>query len=237
MGTINLLYKTRYDINEYIHIEIPKVGEILEQEDDYYNLVSMLTSMPIDMMVQLDDIGIDFAAINEYELFLILFPVLKELNTSLIFGDLDLQKFQIAVNEQNQNVVLIDTERDITIDRAIYSQISAALRKIHHLEQNKRKPANGEARKFMLKRARDKLKRNKKKSASQLEALIISLVNTEQYKYDYMGTRELTIYQFNESVRQIRHKIDYDNRMHGVYAGTVNVKELSQEDLTWFLTK
>lgn len=78
MATLNLLYKQEYAINEHIRIQIPTVGEVLDNEDDYYTMVTMLTAMPVDMMVQLDDIGVDFTAINEYELFLILFNALKD---------------------------------------------------------------------------------------------------------------------------------------------------------------
>ena len=89
----------------------------------------------------------------------------------------------------------------------------------------------------MLQRAREKQKRAKgRTSDSQLESLIVALVNTEQYKYGFEGTRELSIYQFNESVRQVIKKIDYDNRMYGVYSGTINAKELKREDLTWLST-
>ena len=49
--------------------------------------------------------------------------------------------------------------------------------------------------------------------------------------------RELSIYQFNESVRQIIKKIDYDNKMHGIYAGTVSAKDLSQDDWNWLTHK
>ena len=238
MPTQNLLYKKQYPINDSISIVIPSVGQILDNEDGYYGLVSILTATPVDLMVQLDDAGIDFTSINEYELFLLMFDGLKSQNTSLVFGDLDLSKFKMAVNEQNGNIVLFDEEHDITIDRAIHSQIAGVLRKIHHLEKNRRKPANIEAKEYMLKRARDKMKRHRnRKEASQLESLIIAMVNTEQYKYDFEGTRELSIYQFNESVRQIIKKVDYDNRMYGVYAGTVNVKDLSQDDLNWLTHK
>lgn len=238
MSTQNLLYQKRYAINDSISIVIPTVGQILDNEDDYYGLVSVLTAMPIDLMVQLEDAGIDFTSINEYELFLLMFAGFKSQNTSLIFGDLDLSKFKMAVNEQNGNVVLLDEENDIKIDRAIHGQIAGVMRKIHHLEKNRRKPANAEAKEYMLKRARDKLKRHKnRKEDSQLESLIVAMVNTEQYKYDFEGTRELSIYQFNESVRQVIKKVDYDNRMYGVYAGTVNAKELSQDDLNWLTHK
>ena len=238
MPALSLLYQKRCVINDSISVVIPSVGEIMDNEDIYYSAVTALTAMPIDLLVQLDDEGIDFTTINEYELFLRLFPGLTTHDTSLIFGDLDLSKFKLATNAQNGNLILVDEEQNIIIDRSIYSQIATTLRKIHHLEKNCRKPANEEAKKFMLKRARDKMKRRKKqKEMSQLESLIIAMVNTEQYKYDFKGTRELSIYQFNESVRQVIKKVDYDNKMHGIYAGTISVKDLSQDDLNWLTNK
>ena len=238
MATLNLLYKQEYAINEHIRIQIPTVGEVLDNEDDYYTMVTMLTAMPVDMMVQLDDIGVDFTAINEYELVLIMFNALKDKDTSLIFGELDLKPFRSAVNPQNNTIVLRNKETGVVIDRGIQGQIASVLRKIHNLKRNNRKPANQEAREYMLQRAREKMRRRSKRvNDSQLEELIVAMVNTEQFHYGFEGTRELSIYQFNESVRQVIKKIDYDNRMHGVYAGTVNAKELSQDDLNWLTHK
>ena len=238
MSTLNFLYQKQYAINDSIHVVIPTVGEVIDNEDEYYGLVSVLTAMPVDLLVQLDDAGIDFTTINEYELFLIMFDGLRTQDTHLIFGDLDLTKFEMTTNPQNGKVILVDRENDITIDRAIHGQIAAALRKIHHLKQNRRKPANKEAKEYMIERARAKMRRNRnRKQASQLESLIVALVNTEQYKYNYEGTRELSIYQFNESVQQIIKKINYDNTMRGVYAGTLRVKDLNQDDLNWLIHK
>lgn len=238
MSTLNLLYKKQYEINDSIKIVIPSVGDIIDNEDNYYSIITVLTAMPIDLMVPLDDAGIDYTEINEYDLFLLMSAGLKAQDTHLVFGDLDLTKFEISVNQQNGKIVLYDAEDDIVIDRAIHARIAGVLRKIHHLEKNRRKPANKEAKDYMLKRAREKMRRNRnRKQESQLEPLIIAMVNAEQYKYDFEGTRELSIYQFNESVRQIIKKVDYDNRMYGIYAGTINAKELSQDDLNWLTHK
>ena len=237
MPTLNLLYRRSYPITDVISINVPTVREILEDEDDYYGLVSMFTAMPFDMMVQLDDAGIDFTTINAWELFVMLFPVIQMKDTSLILGDLDLKKFNIALNEEIGDVVLLDTENDIVIDRMVHDKIATTLRKIHHLEKNTKKPGNDAAKDYLLKRARAKMKRRKRMSeVSALESLIISVVNTEQFKYNYETVKDLTIYQFNESVYQIVRKVDYDNRMRGVYAGTIDVKALKQEDLTWLIT-
>jgi len=238
MATQSLLYQRQIPLNEKINIRIPTVGEILENEDEYYGLVFSLTASPIDMMVQLDDINIDFSTLNDYELFLLLFPNIQKQDTHLVFGDLNLSKFAMAVSGQNGSLILVDKDNGIRIDRAIHGRIAAALRKIHHLEKDFRKPANKEARDFMLERARTKLKREKnRKHDSQLESLIISMVNTEQYKYDFESTKSLSIFQFNACVHQIVNKVNYSNRMYGVYAGTINAKELKPDELNWLYQK
>lgn len=238
MATLNLLYKKEYAINDFIKVRIPTVGEILDCEDEYYGMVSMLTAMPIDMMVQLSEIGVDFTEINEWDLFLLFFNTLKKRDTSLLFGDLDLSEFKIAFNGKNKTTFIANKKTGVKIDRAIHGQIASTLRKIHHLEKNIRKPANGDAKDYMIRRAKEKMMRQKKRMTdSQLEGLIVALVNTEQFHYGFEGTRELSIYQFNESVRQVIKKIDYDNKMHGIYAGTVSAKDLSQDDLNWLSHK
>jgi hypothetical protein len=238
MPTLNLLYQRQYKINDDVQIVIPTVGEIIDDEDAYYGLVSLLTAMPIDMMVPLSDAGVDFTKINDYELFLMLFSGIKTQDTHLVFGDLDLSKFELATNSNNDTVVLWNQETNVVIDRAIHGQIANTLRKIHHLEKNLRKPGNDEAKEYMIQRARDKQRRNRnRKTESQLESLIVAMVNSEQYKYDFEGTRELSIYQFNESVRQIINKVDYQNRMIGVYTGNIDSKHLSQDDLNWLTHK
>ena len=86
----------------------------------------------------------------------------------------------------------------------------------------------------MIERARVKQKRaSKRNKDSDLEDLIIAMVNASEFKYDYEGVLGMSIYQFNASVSQIIRKINYDNLMIGCYAGTVNVKELSQDNLNW----
>lgn len=238
MPTQNLLYKKDLAINDYIRVRIPSVGEILEREDDYYGLVSMFTAMPIDMMVQLDDIGIDFSSINEYDLFVLLFGIIKERDTSLILGNLDLKTFDPAIDKKNGNIVFVSKETEAKIDRAIHGRIADILRKVNHIDKNIRQPANGDAKEYMIRRAREKMRRQKNRvNSSYLESLIIAMVNTEQFRYGFEEVRALSIYQFNESVRQIIQKIDYDNIMHGIYAGTVDVKNINQSDLNWIIHK
>jgi hypothetical protein len=179
--------------------------------------------------------GVRFTDIDDYELFIfVLFPVLQEMDTSLVLGELDLKLFNVEFREDINQFILYDRSHDIVIDRVIHGKISNVLRKVHHIEPNTKRPGNDAALEYMIKRARKKRKRKKKDAVdSQLEQLIVAMVNTEQYKYGYEGTRELSIYQFNESVQQIQHKVNYEHTMHGIYAGTVDPAKLSQKDLNW----
>lgn len=228
------LYAKSLPVSGSISIMVPSVGEILDNEDQYYEAVSTIIATPYDMMVQLDDAGIDFTQINDFELFCSLFPRLKQMDTSLLFGDLNLENFKSAVDEDDGKIFLVDPDTDIRIDRIVHDQICKQLRRMLHLTKDVKTPGNEEARKYMIDRARKKQKRNKgKRPDSQLENYIIALVNTEQFPYNYETVRDISIFQFYASLNQIVHKIKFDNTMIGFYAGTIKLDDLNSDERTW----
>ena len=156
----NLLFKDEIDITNKIKLRIPTLGEILDDEDNYYSLVTLFTATPYDLMVQLDDLGIDFTTINDYQLFLIMFDTIKEYDTKILFKDTDFSKFKLFTDDKNQRIILKDEENDVIIDPIAHEQIAEALRKINNLTKNTKKPANEEAKKYLLERARKRLRRN-----------------------------------------------------------------------------
>lgn len=228
------LYETKHKINDFITIRVPTIKDIIENEDDYYGNVALIVATPYDMMVQLDDMKIDFTQINEWDLFLLLFKELRTRDLSLIFDGLDLRDFVTAENKQNGTYILVNPKTGVKIDRAIHDQICRYLRKTLRLQKNDKRPANEEARKFLIERTRTKLKRRRKQLVeSQIEKYIVALVNTSEFPYTYESVLGLTINQFYASLHQIVKKIKYDKLMIGCYAGTVNMKELDQNELNW----
>ena len=81
----SLLKVSSIEITPKLSVRIPTVGEILEDEDKYYGIVSSLTASPFQYMVQLDDMGIDFTSITDYELFIMLFPLYCKSNLYILF--------------------------------------------------------------------------------------------------------------------------------------------------------
>lgn len=234
MPILNTLYQRSFQISDGITIFVPTVGQVLEDEENYMSILSVLTGHPSDFMVPLDDIGIDFSEITDFDLFLTMFSGLIIRDTSLIFGDLDLSGFTPLLDTSTNKPVLYNQDTGATIDRAVHAKIAATLRRIHHLNNKPIIPGNDEAKRYLLERTRKKMLRKRGRTEnSELESLIVSLVNTEQYKYNYETTLNLSILQFYESVYQIIKKDAYDKRMIGVYAGTVDTKEMKPEDLNW----
>ena len=139
------------------------------------------------------------------------------------------------MNQENNSKFLYSPSNNIIIDELIYNDLTDVIRKINLFEKDKSKPGNESARKYLLDKERKKQKRNaKKKREPYLEKLVIALVNTSEFPYDYDSCMELSIYKFNQSFKQIQHKIAFDNTMVGVYAGTVDTSKMINKDiLSW----
>lgn len=231
----SLLNSSSVEIAPNFSLKIPTVGEILEDECSYYNITYALAASPFQYMVQLDDIGIDYTNITDYELFKILFLLNKHGDLSLLFGDLNISQFDTYLDKQTKNEILYNPINDITIDELVYTTLADTIRKINLFEKVKSKPGNESAKKYLLEKERKRLKRNAKKMYEPyLEKLVIALVNTNEFPFDYDSCMNLSIYKFNQSFKQIQHKINFDNTMTGIYSGTVDTSKMNNKDsLSW----
>lgn len=235
----NLLKVSDYKVNDNIAVHVPTVDEIFDFGDQkYYNIVQTLIATPFDLMVELDDIGIDYETITDYQLFVLMMEsiAINEEDTSIFFGNLNLKSFQEAVNPQNGEKVLWDKDNDIVIDQMIALEICNAIRKIHFWKAPLGKAGNAEAKAYLIERNRKKKQRLAKKPyKSFLESMIISLVNTEEFPYNYETVMGLSIYKLNASWRQIQKKKHWEQTMGGVYFGTVDTSKIDLEKINWLL--
>lgn len=222
-----------------LSIRIPTVGEVLEDEQHYYSLISSLTATPFQYMVQLDNIGLDFTTVTDYQLFMMLFPSFVQGDISILFGDTDFSDIQIQKNDQNDTYILYSKKSNLTIDELVYSRMVEIIRKINGLKRETRKPGNDEAKEFRINLERKRQKRNANKPYEPyLEKLVVALVNRPEFKYNYETVEDLTIYQFNQSFEQIKTSINFDNTMIGVYAGTVDTSKIKDRScLSWLPIK
>ena len=233
----NLLKVNEYKVNDKISVHVPTVDEIFDFGDQkYYSTVQTLVATPFDLMVELDDIGIDYESITDYQLFVLMMEsiAINEDDTTIFFGNLNLKNFQEAVNPKNGEKVLWDKNNDIVTDQMIALEICNAIRKIHFWEAPVGRAGNAEAKRYLIERKRKTKQRLAKKPyKSFLESMIISLVNTEEFPYNYETVMGLSVYKLNASWRQIQKKKHWDQTMNGVYFGTVDKDKIDWEKISW----
>lgn len=237
MDSRSLLLQTQVDLAPGIAIRIPTVGEILQNERLYYQTTYSLTATPFQNMVQLDDLGIDFTTISEWQLFIQTFLAYAHSGDLLdyVFADLQTQGFGIYQDPQTAALYLSNPDTGVQIHESTYLQIVELIRKINLYEHITARPANETAKQYLIEKERKRLKRlAKKPSEPYLEQMVIALVNTAEFPYDYESCMHLSIYAFNQSFKQIQHKINYDNTMIGIYAGTLNARDMKDKSaLSW----
>ena len=243
MVSRSLLNKRYVDINPQIRLYIPTVGEVLDNEGIYFSLISVLTSSPFQYMVQLDDLGIDFTKITDYQMFLLFFPSVAQSDISIIFGDLYTQDFIVKPNNQNDTYVLYSPSQNITIDELAYRQIASVLRQVNQLKRNRDKPGTESSKEYLLEKERrhmrnmERRRKNQEYVQSEFEKLVVALVNQKDFKYNYEEVKGLSIYNFYQSFKQIQHNIDFTNVMRGVYAGTIDTSKITNKDCLFWIPK
>lgn len=230
---LQLYFGDDYVINDYIKVHQPTIGELIEYgERPYYSMIQTITAIPSEMKSQLFDMGIDWCAITDFQLAMMLWPTLPQEKTKILFGDLDLQKFSPRENLQNGDIVLVDIENNIKIDELIYGRIQAYLCSAHNLTKKVEKAANEFTKKFMIDEDRQKLVYNSKQEyKSFLLPLITSVKARQGYTKEYI--RNMGLVEFMTEVSRLQIIVNTDALLSGAYSGMMDTKKIPKSDFDW----
>jgi len=228
------------EITDWLILQQPTIDEIEEfGEDDFYSTAWTLCSSPWDMPSMLDDLGINFMEISEWDFFRILLSVIDPSKLKIIMGDFDFREFRL-MEEQTQDgdkrTVLYRPSDQAVFDEELYKVFIAYLRELIGFQHKNKKAANKATAKIMIIDDRKERKRNAKKqdeSESMIFDIIVSLVNTEEFSYTYETVYGLTLYQLMKSFTQIQGKKAAVALMQGSMSGFVDTKDISSTDMTW----
>lgn len=209
-------------------------NQIVSYTKDIYEIYKLIKDLPEDS----DDYKNGLSAIS------LLKEKIKEVGIDTVFEDLvmacecdgEIVGFYEYEDTQTHEIYLLNPATGVKIDRLVHMDLANAIRKINLYEKVNSKPGNESAKKYFLERERKKQKRNAKKPYQPyLENMVFGLVNTAEFPYNFEECMELSIYNFNNSFRQVQHKINFDKTMIGVYAGTVNVSSMTNKELLSWL--
>jgi len=226
-------------------IKSPTLGDLCDYgEKDYLSMISIFTATTIDRCAQLDDMGIDYTQINNFEMFCIFYRMLQPdksqdglaVATRPLFGNFNFSKCRLV--EKNSEIYLMDSD-GIEINQDTFKIMSSYIRKMHGIpDPLYEKVTNEFAKKQLILDARNDAEFQKKLRAirgehSQYLPYISALVNHPSFKYNWHTVWDISVYAFFDSLRRIL-IIDNANHLYqGLYSGCIEYNKI-KNDLDWF---
>ena len=222
-----------YVINDKIKVLQPKIRDILYfGEKEYLSVVQTLCATSSNMKSQLADSGIDWETVEDFQMFQTLAPSLNVDKTHLVLGDIDLSKFKIYPNKQNDEVVMVDINNDIVIDRLIYLRIVEYLRKVHGLTRAHDVAQTKFTHEALIEMDREDIEKNANKPyKSFLWPLISSIKARQGYTKQYV--LDMQIYELIHEANRLQIIVQSDALLQGSYSGMVDTKKIPKESFNW----
>lgn len=233
-----------HKINENISIRIPSLEEIcVYGEAKYYSMIHTLCSVGIDLCWQLEEAGIPFDEISDYELF---YSILRKYydtkQTEIIFGKyLNLKQMTLCKNEKGdiyleQKILMDNGEyRLITLNENNYYEIVKYLRALHNLKRNDAVAGTKSCRMAFIEDAKMEYEASKHEPhKSYLLPLISTMVNSDGFKRDDQTVWNMNIFAFMDSVRRVDKIRNSNLLLQSGYSGFgVDLKKIKKEELNY----
>ena len=221
-----------------ITLHQPKIGEIANyNEQEYFSIAQTLCSTPSSMKVALDDMGLDYMQVEDFQLFMMLCQSLTPNKTKPLLGDLDLTKFKPRSFEGTEEVFLANGEMDedgnpIVINSIVYEILVTYIRKMHGFKKQVDMAKNDITRKVLIDEDRKNAERNKDKPyKSFLVPLVSSLQGRQGYTKDYICN--MGLYEFMNQINRVQIIVQADAALGGMYSGFVDTKKMDKTVLDW----
>ena len=216
----------------------PTIGEIANyNEAEYFSVAQTICASPSSMKVALDDMGLDYMKVEDFQLFMMLCQSLTPDKTKPLLGDLDLTKFKPYQRPDSEEVVLANGEVDedgkpIIINQIIYDILVTYIRKMHGFKKQVDKAGNAITRRVLIDEDRKAAQRNKDKPyKSFLVPLVSSLQGRQGYTKDYIC--QMGLYEFMNQIARTQVIVQADAALSGMYSGFVDTKRMDKTVLDW----
>lgn len=228
-----------YRVTDKIFLRQPTLGDICgskstESERGFFRTVYMLIATPTDLMAQLEDAGVRYEDVTNFELFCKLFPEMHKDDISLLFEDIDPHKFRLEEVVNQNRKVLIDPETMAVIDEYVYEGIVAYLCYMMSVKQTPfKKAGNKWSREVMMEAARNKQKKDDDPYKSMLKPMISTMVNMEGFKFGWNDVWNMKLGAFMDSVQRVQTIVSSRALLNGCYSGNIDVKKIRKAELNY----
>ena len=233
-----------YILPNGVEIKCPTLGEICDYgESKYLSMISVFTATNIDRCAQLEDMGIDYTEITNFQMFTIFAMMLSnhedeqkgKLDTSPLFGDLDFSSF---IPVEYEGKLCMVNPCGVLFDNDVFEEMATYIRKMHGMSQPQyTQVKDGFAKKQLIIDARNDAKyqerlRALKGTHSVYLPYISALVNHPNFKYGWGEVWSVKVNAFFDSLKRISIIDNANHLYHGLYSGCIEYNKIKKE-LDW----
>ena len=220
-------------VDDVITLHQPTLNEIIDYgEQRFFANFYSICAIPSDFKSMLDDSGLDFMEVTDWQLFIMLTRNMSIEDTSIVIPNIDFSKLEIMQIGDTGELVL--TDGSMVITEETYMGFIGYIREQVGYVMKREKAANKFTKRILIDEDRAKRKASANKEyESMLNSMIVSLVNTEEFSYSYKTVYEITFYQLLKSFTQIQKKKAACAKFQGCMSGFVDTSKVKQSDLSW----
>ena len=221
----------------------PTMGDayINNDENDFMATLNMFTTNTTSLRVFLDDLGMDWNEVTDFQLFILLYKQTNPEVIKLLFGDLDLHNFELCEKrgkDDSSVIVLYTKEQDIEINEDVYQHIHQYLQMVFHIEPDEKITNDKFLKKLYLDKDRfdaayqAKKKKGKEESGS-IQPLISACVNHPGFKYKLSEVENMGVAEFYDAVSRLNIYENTRALLQGSYSGMCDTSKISKEQFNW----
>lgn len=151
----------------------------------------------------------------------------------LVLKDIDFGDFIPCTMKETGDIILYNPERDITIDRVVYTRMVDAVRKIHGFKRNGEIPANERTKMDLIEDAREEAMIAAKEP---YKSILKPLVSALTVKCGLCGDDKvwnIPISMFFDNIKRIGKIQDSQLLLQGAYSGFASLKDVDKTRLDW----
>ena len=206
-------------------------------------MIYTLCSVGIDLCWQLEEAGIPFDEISDYELFYSFLRKYYDVEqTKIILGNtLNLKEMKLFQNQKGemylgQKIITQDGEtKTITLNESDYYEIVKYLRALHNLKRNNAVAGTKSCRMAFIEDAKMEYEAQLlEPRRSHLLPLVSTMVNSDGFKRDDQTIWNMNIYAFMDSVKRVDKIRNSNLLLQSGYSGFgVDLKKIKKEELNY----
>lgn len=217
----------------------PSIDEIVKiGQEKFYSTLNIFVTNTTENRLSLWDKGKDWNEVSDYELFMCLYHNIDQDVANLLFDNIQFKNgdeelfFLSKKSKESEEFTLYSETLDVEIDEQVYNQFAQYFRKLFNIYPKEKFTSSKTMKEWYIEADRSKAAYEKKKEKKpySILPLISSCVNHPGFKYKIEELRELTIYQFMDSVNRLQIYESSTALLKGMYAGFISSKDIDTED-------